>query len=193
MAKGLKIGDAVTVRKDIRLKRKDDAYKQGLKRLRNGQIGQIISQADGRSVVVEFEGKHVTLASQRLDRVEPPAAPAEAPVRRRGRRPGSAALAAMPGDGAAPATASTSSKEPTLIDYSNPQFIKTAANKLLTAPTPDGDDAVIIQVRMSDLPKAVQSRIKALIQAKLELTPQADAGSVKVPGRRGRKPKVQAS
>ncbi len=72
MAKGLRIGDAVTVRTERRLPRNDPAYRQGLKRLRPGEFGQVVGAAEGRSVVVEFDGKRVTLSSQRLDRVVRP-------------------------------------------------------------------------------------------------------------------------
>src|SRR5437764_14700676 len=72
MAKGLKVGDAVTVREEMRLPRKSEVYQQGLKRLKRGEIGHVVATADGRSVMVEFGGKQVKLASQRLERVSEP-------------------------------------------------------------------------------------------------------------------------
>src|SRR5690349_5601933 len=78
MAKGLKLGDTVTVREDMRMPRKSDAYAQGLKRLKPGELGRIVDiPVEGRSVVVEFGGgKRVKLASQRLERADEPSAEA---------------------------------------------------------------------------------------------------------------------
>src|SRR5437868_2440055 len=76
MAKGLKVGDAVTVREEMRIPRKWEVYQQGLKRLKRGEVGHVVATADGRSVMVEFGGKQVKLASQRLERVAAPEAAA---------------------------------------------------------------------------------------------------------------------
>jgi hypothetical protein len=173
MAKGLKVGDAVTVREEMRLKRSSEVYQQGLKRLKRGEIGHVIAAADGRSVVVEFSGKQVKLASQRLERVSEPVPE----------------LAEAPAAGTKTNGNRTTRGDAQLIDYNNPQFITTAANKLLKAADENTDpDAVIVQVRMSDLPGDVQHRVRALMQAKLELGPQEQTGK-KSAGRRGRKPK----
>jgi hypothetical protein len=173
MAKGLKIGDAVTVREEMRLHRKDPAYTQGLKRLRPGDIGQIVDAAEGRSVVVEFDGKRVVLASQRLDRVQPPPAPPE------------------PAEGGKSGAAEAGGRESDLIRYVNtgdPQFITGVANKLLVSG--GGDEAVVVQIRLADLPKQVQRQVRSLMNAKLALGPQ---GQLPAAGRkivrRGRKPR----
>ncbi len=184
MAKGLKVGDTVTVRKELRLPRKDPAYKAGLKRLRPGEIGRIVANAEGRSVVVEFEGKQVTLASQRLDYVKQ-AAGVAAPVKPRGK----------PAHEEEMAPAGTARPEPNLIDYVNtndPQFIRGVANKLLRV----GDDpeAVIVQIRLTDLPARVQDEVRGLIAKKLDLGPQLPVTPSAPRGaRRGRKPKNAAS
>ncbi len=180
MAKGLKVGDAVTVRKELRLPRKDPAYKAGLKRLKPGDVGKIIANAEkGRSVVVDFDGRQVTLASQRLDFAKPPAE-AAAPEKPRSRATSGAARAV------------SAKGEPNLIDYVNtgdPQFIRGAANKLLRA----GDDpeAVIVQIRLSDLPAGIQEAVRGLMAQKLDLAPHETAAPRSA--RRGRKPKTAAS
>jgi hypothetical protein len=175
MAKGLKIGDAVTVREEMRLRRKDPAYVQGLKRLRPGDIGQVVDAAEGRSVVVEFAGKRVTLASQRLDRAQPPAAP-------------------EPVESGKGSGADAGGRESDLIRYVNtndPQFITGVANKLLVSG--GGDEAVVVQIRLADLPRQVQRQVRSLMDAKLALGPQGRlpaAGRKTV--RRGRKPRNPA-
>jgi len=191
MAKGLKVGDAVTVREEMRLPRKTEAYQQGLKRLKPGDIGKIVSAVEGsRSVVVDFGGKNVPLASQRLNRAEEqksaPAQAAEGEEKpRRGRRKVQDSGAAQP-----------QSDRTGLIDYTSPKFLQVAANALLRS-SADGAEAetVVVQVKLSDLPNDVQQKIQALMQAKLDLAPDAGAnrnGSSEKPARkstRGRKPK----
>src|SRR5579871_3102395 len=69
MAKALKTGDTVSVSKPLKFKRNSAEYKSGLKSVTQGQVGQVIDSARGRSVVVEFEGKRATISSQRLQKV----------------------------------------------------------------------------------------------------------------------------
>ncbi len=175
MAKGLKVGDAVTVREDLRLPRKTDAYKQGLRRLRHGDVGHIVSPADGRSVNIEFNGIQVTLASQRLERAEEPQAAAPAEGKRRGRR-----KAGEKG---------TVSDKTGLVDYNSARFITVAANTLLAqgGQSPD-PETVVVQIKLADLPDDVQKKVKSLMQAKLELSPEGN-GQPAAKSTRGRKPK----
>jgi|GEM_PF-4688035 hypothetical protein len=181
MAKGLKVGDAVTVRKDMRLRRKDPAYQQGLKSIKSGEIGHVVSTADdrSRSVIVEFKGVPVKLASQRLERATPPVVtgtkvpdagqPAQS---RRGRRRAAAEL--------------------DLLNYNNPDFIAEVANRLLMAggaePSPE---TVVVQIKLSDLPAQVQQQVKSLMRAKLDLgrQPRRAAPAAAQARPRGRRPK----
>lgn len=187
MAKGLKVGDAVTVRKDTRLRRKDPAYKQGLKSIKSGEVGHVVSEGDdrSRSVVVEFKGVPVTLASQRLDRATPPVVTGtevpetEQPVQgRRGHRRATA--------------------ESGLLNYGNPDFIAEVANRLLIAGGAEPDpETIVVQVKLSDLPAQVQRQVQSLMRAKLDLGRQPGAPRRAAPaadeakprGRRGRRPK----
>jgi hypothetical protein len=185
MAKGLRIGDAVTVRTERRLPRNDPAYKQGLKRLRPGEMGQVVGAAEGRSVVVEFDGKRVTLSSQSLDKVvRPPAAEAPEADRTQATTEPQRAPAERSAEAAAPAA--------DLIPYvntSNPGFVTTVANTLLSGG--DDPDRLVVELRLRDLPARVQKQIRALMQAKLALGPQAASQSSAVKpktGRRGRQP-----
>ncbi len=184
MAKGLKPGDAVTVRKPMSVSRKSEAYQQGLKRLRPGQIGKIVEMVEkARSVIVDFDGKQVKLASQRLERPSTPAsveregAPEGA---RRGRRKQVAGAAG----------AQQIAEDASLIDYKNPNLVKTVANKLLTSGgLQAGSEAVVVQIKLSDLPEELQQQVKNLLNAKLALGPRSDTASGQQPKRRGRKPK----
>jgi len=178
MAKGLKPGDTVTVREEIRMPRKSEVYQQGLKRLRPGDVGRIVGAAEGRSVVVEFAGgKQVKLASQRLERATRSARSAEEGTNGVSER---TARRRVAGESSIPDEAS-------LIDYNNPQLITTVANRLLlNGGLKTESDAFVVQIKLSDLPAAVQQQVKSLMNAKLALDQQAVGQQ---PKRRGRKPK----
>ncbi len=180
MAKGLKLGDLVTVREEMRMPRKSEVYQQGLKRLKPGDVGQIVDTVAGqRSVVVEFTGgKRVKLASQRLERAAPSAGDGES----NGKDIHSADSEGQ----------QTTHEGANLIDYKNPNLITTVANRLLLSGglQPDSD-AVVVQIKLSDLPGEVQRQVKSLMHEKLALGPQAQRGAGQQPRRRGRKPKNQ--
>ena len=67
MAKGLKIGDIVTVRKTQPVSKDGTAYQAGLTQVEPGQRGSIVKAATGRGFVVEFDSHEVVLSSQALD------------------------------------------------------------------------------------------------------------------------------
>ena len=203
MAKGLKAGDSVAVSKPLKFKKTSAEFKNGLKSLELGQIGQVVDSARGRSVIVEFEGKRATISSQRLKKMQTGEAP-----RRRGRRtaianPANSASPAQPESYRAPALGVTSIGQPSseLFNYSSPKFAASIANKLLLSGGLKDDNAsVVVEIRLSELPAEVRERIQALMQAKLSLglesemqmnnvtTPKQTAAPVK--GRLGRKPKA---
>ncbi len=197
MAKGLKAGDSVAVSKPLKFKRTSNEYKAGLKSLEQGQIGQVIDSARGRSVVVEFEGKRATISSQRLQKMQTGEAP-----RRRGRR---AAIANPAQQELHTAPASTgigvSQPQSELFNYDSPKFAASIANKLLlSGGLKDENETVVVEIRLSDLPAEVRDRIQALMQAKLSLGLESEMPAnnmvsskqiaAPVKGRRGRKPKA---
>jgi hypothetical protein len=199
MAKGLKVGDAVTVRKEIRLAQKSEAYQAGLKRLKPGLIGKVVDVAQGRSVVVDFEGRHVTLASQRLDKStvsDKKVTEASAGSSGRGKRGQRGPRASKVK--VAPSTNTTAfiPDEHTLIDYANPQFITSVANKLLTTSGLEPDpETVVMQIKLSDLPDGIRQQVRSLMHAKLALPPQmasAATSGATTGRRRGRPPKNQS-
>src|SRR5438874_2473811 len=115
MAKGLKVGDTVTVREELRLPRKDPAYQAGLHRLKPGELGTVVGPSDGRSVIVDFSGKKVTLSSQRLDQVKQPLSSAKTTEKSSARR-------GRPRSGAVSSSApQTAPSQPTnqLVDYNS--------------------------------------------------------------------------
>ncbi len=189
MAKKLSVGEIVTVRKDFWLKHDSDGYQHGIRRLRAGEIGRIVEMGNGRSVVVDFDGKRATLSSQRFDRYTPPAEPQPES------EPESAPELPPP-------------SEP--INYYHPPFIKMVANNLLrTGSLEAGSDTVVLEIKLADLPEQVQEQVRALIQAKLDLGPAGLPAASKprrtrrakaatsakkskpTNGRRGRPPKKQ--
>lgn len=82
MAQGLKIGETVSLIKAMRVGQGDPAYAQGLTRLKRGQIGQVVEMGPGRSVAIEFDGKRIVLPSRRVERVQPPNATVNEPIKR---------------------------------------------------------------------------------------------------------------
>ncbi len=70
MATGLKPGNQVTVKENLDFTSQSDAYKNGLKSVTAGEVGQVVGPAKGRSVIVEFNGVQVTVSSQRLQLVK---------------------------------------------------------------------------------------------------------------------------
>ena len=74
MAKGLKIGDIVTVRKEQPVPKGEAAYQAGLTTVMPGQRGRIVNAASGRGFIVEFDSHTVVLSAQALDILpDPPA------------------------------------------------------------------------------------------------------------------------
>src|SRR4051794_12238383 len=80
MARELKPGEQVKVKKTFRPKRNSDAYQQGLTSVNPGEVGEVVGNAEGRSVVVNFKGIDVAITKQSLERVKAPA------PKRRGKR-----------------------------------------------------------------------------------------------------------
>ena len=182
MAKGLKPGDTVSVTKPFKFKRASDIYKSGLHRVQPGDIGKVVDAAAGRSVLVSFQGQEFTISSQRLQHIVVPE-----PVRR-GRKPGSTN---KPKETEAAVTAPSAPVEGDVafVNYNDAQFVTKVANTLLMHGGAQNDpEAVVVQIKLSELPQPVQNQIRDLMNAKLALGPQPAAQQAK---RRGRPPKTQ--
>jgi len=155
MAQNLKIGDFVTVNKPFVVPQDSEAYKAGLVEVKEGDTGRIVRAAAGHMVVAEFDGKEVTIARRRLE-------PTKAP-----KRPGRPRKTAMEERPAA------STGKLAFVNYSSPDFVTDVANTLLMhGGQQAGEDAVVVEIKLSELPKEVQQQIQALMRAKLDLRPQ---------------------
>ena len=97
MAKGLKIGDIVTVRKEQPVPKDEAAYQAGLTSVMPGRRGRIVKATSGRGFVVEFDSHEVVLSSQALDILpEPPAKVVKAKVVKQGKKAAAKAVAVAP-------------------------------------------------------------------------------------------------
>lgn len=181
MAKGLKSGDTVSVTKIFKFKRASDIYQNGLHRVQPGDVGKVVDAAAGRSVLVSFKGQQFTISSQRLQRIT-----ATEP-KRRGRKPGSTN---KPKAAAVSAPAQKDLGDVAFVNYNDAQFVRKVANTLLLQSGAQTDpEAVVVQIKLSELPQPVQAQIRELMQAKLALGPQV---TVVQPKRRGRPPRNQS-
>ncbi|MEP7286993.1 MAG: hypothetical protein ABI947_14645 [Chloroflexota bacterium] len=200
MAKGLKVGDSVSVIKTVRFKPSSETFNNGLTSVKPGEIGTVLRTAAGRSVVVEFQGKEAILSSQRLE---------SRTVPKKGRRGRPRTIRPEESNETTPTTDSgkrTESKvaaETALFNYRDARFVTTIANKLLmSGDTKFESPSVVVEIRLAELPDEVQRQIKSLMEAKLALGPQngstgrkpgrprKNGGTPTGSGQRGRKPKA---
>lgn len=175
MAKGLKKDDKVALLNAFEVDKDSEAFKQGLEHLEKGEMGKVVEDVPGeRKVIVDFDGKQVIISNQRLEKLG---------SARRGRpkreNPPRAISPAQKAAQAAP------SDHLTFVEYTNPAFVTEVANTLLTrGGLLAEENAVVLEIKLTDLPVAVQQEIRALMEAKLKLGPQ---NALKA--KRGRKPK----
>src|SRR5579859_7592523 len=188
MAQGLKVGEKVRVTKTMDVSRTDPAYKQGLKRLMAGKVGQVVATGPGHaSITVEFDGKQVSLPSRRLDRVQ--AGEEEAPTQE--------SASVVPENGAGqtgePAGSVSGPNIYAAMNFKDPGFLTAVANMLLMSG--NNPDTLLVQLRLRDLPSETQAQVEGLVRAKLALGPElGKTGGIveRVPKRRGRPPKPKA-
>ena len=76
MAKELKPGEQVTVNRELHISQKSEAYQQGLKRVKPGDIGEVVGPAEGRALTVKFNGIDMVVSKLRLAR------PGESPAQK---------------------------------------------------------------------------------------------------------------
>ncbi len=172
MAKDLKPGEPITVNRELHLSRKSDAYQRGLKRVKPGDIGEVVGPAAGRALTVKFNGIDTVVSKQSLIRPgEPPAQKAKPAARKP--VPAKAAKATIPAPDAAPRATAPVKASPALdFEESALHLLNAVANKLLlkggTRVEPDG----VVELSLHDLPADVRERLQALIDAKLAFHPK---------------------
>jgi hypothetical protein len=170
MAKGLKLGDKVSMREDYKVPAKEPAFTQGLILIKKGTLGRIVEEAGERSFVVEFEGGRVTLSSQRLDEDR---SKKRLSLKRNVTKRGPRAKVAPVEPAATPEPVSTPEvhHEVTFLDFvdvNNTDFLRLIANMLLMSG--NSPNTVLLQeLRFSDLPHEVQDQAQRLVRAKLAL------------------------
>ena len=172
MAKELKPGESVTVNREVHLSRTSEAYQHGLKRVKPGDLGEVVGPAAGRALTVKFNGIDTVVSKQSLIRPgEPPAQTAKPAAKKPA--PAKAAKATTSAPDAAPrATAPVKAATAPDFEDSALHLFNAVANKLLlkggTRVEPDG----VVELSLHDLPADVRERLQALIDAKLAFHPK---------------------
>ena len=171
MAKELKFGEQVTVKRDVPVSRKSAAYQQGLKKIKPGDIGEVVGPAEGRALTVKFKGIETVVSKLRLTRPDESPAQKDKPAARK-------PATEKPTPGAAPQPADRSvaeTQQPVPVhDFEEGalHLLNAVANQLLlkggTRVDPDG----VVQLSLKDLPAEVHERLQALIDAKLAFNPK---------------------
>src|SRR4051812_11545078 len=70
MAKALKTGDKVKVIKEVKFNPDSPEYQSGLQSIQIGELGEVVGPGQGRSVVVDINGKQAAIGVQRLELIE---------------------------------------------------------------------------------------------------------------------------
>lgn len=217
MAQSLKAGEKVTVSKDVSFEPNSPEYKNGLRTIKVGEIGTVVDAATGRSLVVEFGGKRITIGSQRLERVttptKAPAATTAVPTVKptvntqaanSAKSPQAAVSKPVSKQAAAdkePAVKSVTlpPASPSPEEEGNTELVATLANSVLLSGGLKSPRDTVLQIRLTDLPRKLQARITELVQAKLDLgtkksppaPPKSETSAPgKKPRRRGKKSAV---
>src|SRR4051812_10443167 len=68
MARNLKAGERVTVSEVVHFSTSTPAYRQGLKSVTPGEVGEVVGPGEGRSTLVKFKDIQVSISNQRLER-----------------------------------------------------------------------------------------------------------------------------
>ncbi|HVO44121.1 MAG TPA: hypothetical protein VMT34_15945 [Aggregatilineales bacterium] len=194
MARGLKVGDKVTVRQTYPVPANDPAYDQGLVAIQPGDIGSLIQATGKRSFIVEFKGVRISLSSQRLEEIAVKGRVATR--RRRGKIVASTTAPETPGRKRKSARAAKASKragkeaaveknagakdseaevlaaaERNILDfvnYDNSDFVRLVANTLLM--NGNSPNTILLQeLRFADLPASIQQQVQNLVRAKLAM------------------------
>jgi len=162
MAKGLKIGDKVTVNKNVPIEKDNPAFASGLEVVEMGRLGKVVKEGTGRSMLVDFDGVQVQISNQRLDLVS---GGKQKKPGKRGRPKGSTNRARP-----AARTSASANAGADMVNYDSPQFAAKIANKLLMSGSVDANpETVVVEIHLADLPSGTQAEIKRLLQQKLSL------------------------
>ncbi len=171
MAKELKPGEPVTVKRELHLSRKSEAYQHGLKRVKPGEVGEVVGPAAGRALTVKFHGIETVVSKLRLARPEEVAAHKEKTAARKPSQATAVKAAASP-DALPQPPVQVKAALPQEVEDGALHLLNAVANKLLlkgsTRVEPDG----VVELSLHDLPADVRARLQALIDAKLAFNPK---------------------
>lgn len=176
MARDLKRGEPVTVKSEVHMSSKSEAYKHGLKKIAKGDIGEVVGPAEGRALTVRFKGVDAVVSKQSLERPTgappqkaKPTAAKPAKAKPALAKPVATAQAATP----SPEPASQANASPAQdIDDGGSQLLNAVANKLLLRGSTRVERESVVEVSLSELPADVRERLQALIDAKLAFNPR---------------------
>ena len=120
MAKGLKIGDIVTVRKKQPVPKDEAAYQAGLTMVMPGQRGRIVKAANGRGFIIEFDSHELVLSAQALDILpDPPAKVVPIKVAKSGKKAAAKVVTVKPQTTSAAVSDTNSSVIADMVSTSN--------------------------------------------------------------------------
>jgi hypothetical protein len=171
MAKELKPGERVTVNRELHIKRTSEAYQHGLKRVKPGDLGEVVGPAEGRALTVKFKGIDTVVSKLRLARPEQPPATKAKPAARKPVQAKAAKASATPGT-APQASAHVKASPAQDFEDGALHLLNTVANKLLLKGSTRIEQDGVVEVSLHDLPANVRERLQALIDAKLAFNPK---------------------
>ena len=177
MAKELKPGEPVTVKREVPFPRKSDAYKQGIKSITPGEIGEVVGPAEGRALTVKFHGIETVVAKQSLVRPGEALTQKDKPAAQKpakgkstsGAAPQSAVRAAAETPMAPPQVQARPEQD---FEKGARELLNAVANKLLLRGGTRVEQDGVVELSLHDLPEEVRERLQALIDAKLAFNPK---------------------
>ena len=168
MAKELKPGEQVTVNREVHISRKSEAYQHGLKRVKPGDVGEVVGPAEGRALTVKFNGIETVVSKLRLAR------PGEVPVQKEkpaARKRSQARATVTPGAASQDPIQVTASPAHAMEEGAL-HLLNAVANKLLLKGSTRVEQDGMVELSLHDLPAEVRERLQALIDAKLAFHPK---------------------
>ncbi len=171
MATELKPGEQVTVNRELHINRTSEAYQHGLKRVKPGDLGEVVGPAEGRALTVKFNGIDTVVSKLRLTRPGQLPAPKAKPAARKPAHAKAAKASAT--RGAAPqATAPVKASPAQDFEDGALHLLNAVANKLLLKGGSRVEQDGVVELSLRDLPADVRGRLQALIDAKLAFNPK---------------------
>ncbi len=171
MAKELKPGEPVTVNREVHMSRQSEAYQHGLKRVKPGDVGEVVGPAEGRALTVKFKGIETVVSKLRLARPGEVGGQKEKPATRKPTQATAVKAAASP-DTLPQPPAQVKAALPQEVEDGALHLLNAVANKLLLKGSIRVEQDGVVELSLHDLPADVRARLQALIDAKLAFNPK---------------------